>query len=128
MAKETVTRLLCWVGIAVLAAAMIYFGLRWVNPTSSAIYVSDSPDGKYRFAEFRYDDGILGEPKYEAGLFAGSWPHRELPGERYKWLYDSGISPGELHVTWHKDGLDVKYYDKTFSGQVVGGKQQWNDN
>ena len=125
--RERLTRLACWAGLVVLAGVIVFVALRWVNPTSSAIYVSDSPDGKYRCAVFCKGVGNI---EYEAGLFDGSWPHRELPGERTKWSNDS-LASSDFRATWHKDGVDINYHSgrgderDTVSGRDVGGKQQW---
>jgi hypothetical protein len=117
---------------ALLAIALggTWFGLRKLDPTSSADFVSDSPDGKYRCAVF-CDDGILGGPYgYEAGLFQGSWPHRELPGQRVKWNYDS-VSSSDFQPVWRANGIDISFRTgygddrATISGEDVGGSQRW---
>ena len=84
-----------WIGLAALIAMVLgaaWWGLRKSDPTSSAVFISDSPDGKYRCAVFCEDTFFHGHPEYTAGLFDGSWPHHEVSGERVKWNYDSVYS------------------------------------
>ncbi|MFB3893533.1 MAG: hypothetical protein ACE15C_16090 [Phycisphaerae bacterium] len=118
---------------AVLVLILACLGWRWLCPTSSAIAVFDSPDGKYRCAVF-YANGYIsrwsGRYEYEAGLFRGSWPHRELPGERVQWTYDS-VSSSDFRVAWRQDGADLDfctgYGDRraTKTVRVAGGRQKW---
>jgi hypothetical protein len=120
-------------GMFLLVVILVYIGWRWLNPTSSAICVFDSPDGKYRCAVF-YANGYLsrmaGRYEYEAGLFSGSWPHRELSGERAKWTYDS-VASWDFRVTWEEGAVELNfctgYGDQraTFTSRDQGGKQQW---
>jgi hypothetical protein len=101
-----------------------------LDPTSSAIYICDSPDGKYRCAVFDKDDIFNTHPEYEAGLFHGHWPHRELPGERAKWNNGS-VGSSDFRPTWRSNGVDINYHTgfgdnrATVSGRDVGGKQKW---
>ncbi len=121
---------------AILAAVLAVVGgctwlvLRNLDPTSSAVFVSDSPDGRYRCAVF-CDDGLLGgHPEYEAGLFEGGWPHRELSGQRVEWNYDS-VNSSDFQAVWRDDGVDIDFCTgygnnrATFSGQDADGRQEW---
>ena len=126
-------RLLRWVVLAALIVMVfggVWWGRRMFDPTTSALFIADSPDGKYRCAVFCRDTFISGHPEYCAGLFQGRWPHRELPGGRVEWNYDSVSSSG-FRPVWHPDGVDIDfrtgYGDNraTVSGRDVGGSQQW---
>lgn len=119
--------------LAVLLAVALggtWWGLRKLDPTSSAIFVSDSPDGQYRCAVFCSDTLVGSHPEYEAGLFEGGWPHGELSGNRVKWNYDS-VSSSDFQPVWHPSGVDINFRTgygdarATVSGQDVGGSQRW---
>jgi len=126
-------RLKRMIGLAVLIAIVLglaWWGLRKLDPTSAAIFISDSPDGKYRCAVFCRDTLFSGHPEYEAGLFEGRWPHRELPGGRVEWNYDS-VSSSDFQPVWHPNGVDINFSTgygnnrATVSGLDVGGSQRW---
>ncbi len=101
-----------------------------LDPTSSAIFISDSPDGRYRCAVFCNES--VGHPEYEAGLFDGHWPHRELPGGRAKWNNDS-VGSFDFRPTWCSNGVDINYCTgygdnrATVGGRDLGGKQGWGE-
>jgi hypothetical protein len=104
-------------------------GIYELDPTSGAIYVSDSPDGKYRCAVF---ENGWSEPRgYTAALFEGHWPHRQLPGER-RTLSRGSPDASDFRATWRSDGveLDFKtgYGDSRASilGLDLGGRQEWS--
>lgn len=129
MLGHGVKRVAIWAVLLAVVLAGTWWGLRKLDPTSSAIFISDSPDGKYRCAVFCSDSLFGGHPEYGAGLFQGSWPHRELSGNRVKWNYDSVTSSG-FQAVWRPDGVDIHFrtgYGRdraTVSGQDVGGSQQ----
>jgi len=92
-------------GALLVAGVLLYLLLRSINPTSSAQFIFDSPDGKYRCAVF--EPGVI-RSKYEIGLFRGHWPHRELTGDREKLSYDS-VSPRGFEATWLPDVVRVDF-------------------
>jgi hypothetical protein len=130
MNRQRFKRLLAWAALVGIAVGLIWWGLYKLDPTSSAIFISDSPDGKYRCAVFCRDTLFGGHPEYEAGLFEGRWPHRGLPGDRAKWNYDS-VSSSDFSPTWQSDGVDINFCTgygtdrATVSGRSVGGRQEW---
>jgi hypothetical protein len=116
--------------VVVLWTAMLCWS--WGDSTSSAKWVSDSPDGKYRCAVFSHTETWLGgDVHYEIGLFASWWPHRELPGSRLQVSHGS-VSCSDFQAKWTGSGEDIDfntgYGDKreTHKGQVVDGNQVWN--
>lgn len=126
-------RLKRMIGLAALIAIVLglaWWGLRKLDPASSAIFISDSPDAKYRCPVFCRDTLFSSNPEYEAGLFEGRWPHRELPGGRAEWNYDS-VSSSDFQPAWHSDGVDINFRTgygddrATVSGRNVGGRQEW---
>ena len=130
MNSPRLKKVVLWTALLAIAAGLIWWGVRKLDPTSSAIFISDSPDGRYRCAVFCSDGLLGGHPEYEAGLFEGRWPHRELPGKRAEWNYDS-VSSHDFQPTWNSNGVDINfgtgYGDDraTVSGTDVGGRQQW---
>ena len=130
MGQQRLKELVGAAALVVVVIGVVWWGLRKLDPTSSAIFLLDSPDGQYRCAVFCSDGFLGGNPEYEAGLFAGDWPHRELPGGRAKWNYDS-VSSSDFHPAWHSDGVDINFSTgygddrATVYGRNVGGKQEW---
>src|SRR3954464_548046 len=77
-------RIFPWLLLVGFLLVVISLVIRAIDSTHAAIFVCDSPDGKYRCAIFR-----TGSVRYSAGLFEGHWPHRELSGTRAEWTHDS---------------------------------------
>jgi hypothetical protein len=120
--------LVAFIGLFVIGCA--WWGVRKLDPTSGAEFISDSPDGKYRVAIFDHDGPFGGHPEYEAGLFEGRWPHQELKGARAAWNNDS-LGSSDFGVTWRADGVAINYYNgrgderSTIVAQVMNGTQRW---
>lgn len=129
MNRQRLTRVVCYAVMIAIVLCLTWWILHKMDPTSSADFVSDSPDGKYRVAMFC--NGVGGN-EFEIGLFEGSWPHRELPGNRVQWSTDS-VTSSDFRATWGQNKVDVNYYSgygsgrATASGSVVNGQQQWQN-
>ena len=130
MSRQRLKQLALRAALLAVVVGCVWWGRRILDPTSSADFVSNSPDGKYRCAVVCKDGLFGGCPRYKAGLFKGGWPHRELPGDRVEWSYDS-VSSSDFKPTWHPDGVDINFCTgygdtrATVSGRDVGGSQQW---
>ncbi len=134
MTRQPPKTVLLWACLVAVAGGGLWWGVRRLDATSSAIFVSDSPDGKYRCGVFQVGGslaGLLGSPEYEAGLFQGNWPHRELPGGRAEWNHDS-VSSSDFRPTWQSDGVDIDFRTGcgegrgTVRGRDRGGTQEWH--
>ena len=114
----------------VLLSGISWCGVRKLDRTSKAEFISDSPDGKYRCAVFCKDTLFGGHPEYEAGFFEARWPHRELPGTRAQWNNDS-LGSSDFRATWNPNGVELNYRNgkgedrDTLSGSIAGGIQRW---
>ena len=74
MEKLRITRqkVILAAGILLIMGLLLYLFLLSINPASSAQFVFNSPDGKYRCAVFGSEGGILSNPEYEVGIFGGT--------------------------------------------------------
>lgn len=130
MKLPSLKRCIVLAAFVAFALGVTWWGLQKVDSTSSAIFISDSPDGKYRCAVFCNDNLFGGHPEYSAGLFDGHWPHRELSGPRAEWNHDS-ISSSDFRPVWRPNGVDINFKTgygddrATVSGLDVGGGQTW---
>jgi hypothetical protein len=104
-------------------------GIYKLDPTTGAIYISDSANGKYRCAVF--GRGLIAPGDCRASLFDGHWPHRQLVGERYALSWGSPDS-SDFRATWRADGVEINfntgYGDNrdTALGLNVDGRQEWS--
>jgi hypothetical protein len=128
MNRQRFTKRIIWGALIGIGLGAAWWGLRQLDPTSSAIFISDSPNGKYRSAVFCED--AVGHPGYMGGLFNGRWPHHELSGLRVNWNNDS-LGSSDFRPVWHPDGVDIDFSTgkgderAEISGRDVGGSQQW---
>lgn len=124
--------LMRWILVVTTLVFILLIGrctVRKVDRTSSAEFISDSPDGKYRLAVFCKDGIFGGHPEYEAGLFEARWPHRELPGTRTGWNNDS-LGSSDFRVIWNANSVDLNYSNgkgedrDTLNWPLPGGMQR----
>lgn len=130
MTHQPPTKRILLTALIAIALCAAWWALRRLDPTSSAIFISDSPDRKYRCAVFCNDTIFSGHPEYSAGLFQGHWPHHELAGPRAQWNYDS-VSSSDFFPVWHPRAIEIDfrtgYGDEraTVSGLDTAGSQAW---
>ncbi|HVT79278.1 MAG TPA: hypothetical protein VHM90_01365 [Phycisphaerae bacterium] len=113
-----------------MVTAIGWWGIRKLDPTHSAIYISDSPDGKYRCAVFAHGSLLGNSGPYEVALFQGQWPHHELAGARIAWNHDS-VDSSNFRCTWHANSVEFDCRNglgdehETFLGTDAAAKQVW---
>jgi hypothetical protein len=111
------------IGVLLVTGVLTYVSLRVIDPTFSADFVFDSPDGKYRCTV------IPGGAHYECGLFSGRWPHAGLRGDCGQ-VYCDSIPLSDFRATWLPNGVAIDFTNilgipERRVGHIIDGRQKW---